>query len=80
MEKRNCEIGDLVVILDKNMHRSYQPLAIIIKIRHNRDDVVRVAKVKIANREHVRQEGNLRLHEHSSFHNKWLTSRLSVDT
>ena len=46
MEKRNCEIGDLVVILDKNMHRSYQPLAIIIKIRHNRDDVVRVAKVK----------------------------------
>lgn len=23
LEKRNCEIGDLVFILDKNMHRSY---------------------------------------------------------
>ena len=67
VENRNFKIGELVLISDKDMHRSEWPLARIIEIRASRDDVVRVFKVKTANGEYVQPAGNLCLLKHSSF-------------
>ena len=68
MENRNFKIGDLVLISDKNMHRSDWPLARIIEIRPSRDSAVGVVKVKTTNGEYVWPAGKLCLLKHSSFY------------
>ena len=67
VKNRNFKIGELVLISDKDMHRSEWPLARIIEIRASRDDVVRVFKVKTANGEYVQPAGNLCLLKRSLF-------------
>ena len=76
LKNRNFKIENLSSS-DKSKHHSDWPLGTIIKIRPSRDNILRMVKVKTANREYVWPRRNL---EQLLFHNKseYLTSRLGV--
>ena len=65
VRNRNFIIGDLVIINESNVPRSYWPLGRIIDVFPGRDGVVRTVKVKTPNNELIRPANKLHLLEAS---------------
>ena len=62
---RNFEVGDLVIIQQKDVPRSYWPLGRIIEVYEGSNEVVRVVKLKTASGEMTRPSSRLVLLEAS---------------